>query len=293
MTTLKLVDLGGAYLARGSPASLVVVEGETAYVVDPGYPPKRGRLLRKAINKLGVRRVTVVLTHSHGDHVAATPSLSPDEVYAPLPEIAAAELPELREAVALGYPFHSKTGIMLFEPIGVNNVKPLQDGIGPLRVLPLPGHTFGHVGLLAGDVVYAGDSVFGDRLLERVGVPFYMDHRLAFKSMEKLAQVSSKSRMVVLSHGPLVSGEEALRLIEANRRRLEEISRLVREALKDRPMSSSEVAATILSRLGAEISPLSLVLASTTVRSFVAELYEKGELEPAVKDGRLVWMTKP
>jgi len=292
LVTLKLVDLGGAYLARGSPASLVVVEGGTAYVVDPGYPPERGKLLRKAINKLGVRRVAVVLTHSHGDHVAAVPSLSPDEVYAPLPEVAAAELPELREAVALGYPFHSKTGIMLFEPVRVDNVKPLQGGVGPLRVLPLPGHTFGHVGLLAGDVVYAGDSVFGDRLLERVGVPFYMDHRLAFKSMERLAQVSRRSRVVVPSHGPLVSGDEALRLIEANRRRLEEVGRLVGETLKDRPMSSSEVAAAVLCRLSAEISPLSLVLASTTIRSFIAELYEKGELKPFVRDGRLVWIAK-
>ena len=39
-------------------------------------------------------------------------------------------------------------------------VKP-GDRVGPFKVVPLPGHTFGHVGFYAEGILYAGNALFG------------------------------------------------------------------------------------------------------------------------------------
>ena len=44
-----------------------------------------------------------------------------------------------------------------------------------IEVIPLPGHSAGMVGYLIGKVIYAGDAVFGDRLIRKVGLPFLPD----------------------------------------------------------------------------------------------------------------------
>ncbi len=278
----------GAYVAKGSPATLIVVDGSTGYVVDPGYPPKRGKLLRKALKKLGVGEVVAILTHAHGDHVAALETLEPDEVYVHPAEIGSALIPECREALALGYPFHAKTDLMLFEPVSARRAKPLGSGVGPIEAIPLPGHTFGHTGLLFGKLLYVGDAVFGEKLLSKVGVPYFADHRAALASMELLLERVKGGEALLLSHGPLASGHEAARLVELNIERLAEVRRLVLSLLRG-AMSDYEVAYAVLQHLGGEVNPTALLLATVTVRSVLAELYEEGLIEPCIDGKRLAW----
>lgn len=291
LTSIKLRELGDdVFLASGSPATLIVIEGEIAYVVDPGCPSKRGKLLRKALAKRGVSKVIALLTHGHGDHVSAVPSLKPDLVLAPLLEIGQVIEPAFREGVALEYPFHRETDLMMFELIRVPEAEPLEDHeLNCLSPIELPGHTFGHVGFLKDKFAYVGDAVFGDKLLGRVGVPFYLDHRLALETIARLRDLVRGGFTLILSHGPVVKGGEALKLLDKNEKRLREVGRAILRVLRKGGLSDRELAFRVLGELGAETSPLSVLLASKTVKSFLAKYYEEGVVRVELRGGEIVW----
>lgn len=81
MALIKLLD--GIYLLRGSPSTLISIDGGNATIVDPGSSLERGKELRREISKLNVKRIAVILIHHHPDHIASIPNLKPDVVLAP------------------------------------------------------------------------------------------------------------------------------------------------------------------------------------------------------------------
>ena len=287
---LKIAD--NVYYAKGSPASLIVVEGEKAYVVDPGMPKDRGKLLRKAVLKLGVSEIVALLTHLHGDHLLAVEYLQPNEIFIP-PGEAFAVKPNVREGVALCYPFHVKCEkLTLFEPAVLFSYKFLESNAGPFHVVDLPGHSPYQKGFLLGNVLYVGDAVFGDKLIARVGVPYFFDHRQGLESMNELLEYAEKGFKLVLSHGPVVQDKQAVSLVEQNISTIQRIRQLVLEELEKRERCVSEIALRILKRLGAACDATSVVLAERTVRSILAEAFEEGIAEPSVSGDKLVWQFK-
>lgn len=152
------------------------------------------------------------------------------------------------------------------------------DGI---EAVPLPGHSPGMVGYsLRDQVLYAADSVFGDRLIAKVGVPFFLDHVSALERMNTLKEYVRDGFTIVPSHGPIVKGEKALKLIEAN---VSSIVR-VRDVVIDLLMSSgasgitSQEPAFRVAREFASIEPTPelLILNEITIKSILSELVDEG-----------------
>jgi cyclase len=63
-------------------ASYAIVDGEEALVYDTHVSVERGRLIREAVEAAGARRIVVVLSHWHLDHVAGTEAFADCEVIA-------------------------------------------------------------------------------------------------------------------------------------------------------------------------------------------------------------------
>ncbi len=285
---LEMAELSeGVYWVRGSPSTLVVLDGERGYVVDPGSSRERGKDMRKALERLGVRRVEVVLTHGHPDHVLALRTLKPERVYATGYEAVATGSLAFRNWSSFSFPFHRQSDILLFRAgeEEVTDVIKAGDRVGPLETVPLPGHTYGQIGVYVDGLLYAADSVFGDRLLRKVGVPFFQDHRLALETMRGL----TRYECLVVSHGPVVRGEEVKELVEQNVKWLGMLEEIVRKLIV-RPLGVDELTLSVLRELGAETSPPYLMLAATTVRSILAMLYDGGEAEPVCTDEGLKWV---
>jgi glyoxylase-like metal-dependent hydrolase (beta-lactamase superfamily II) len=134
-------------------------------VVDPGGD---GKLILVRLEKLELRPRYIVLTHAHFDHIAALPDLA-----AAFPD---ADIAIHRaEAARLG-PRSLETHRRDFNSIGANAYidalwKPLpeasillQEGetLGPFRVLHLPGHSPGSIGLYREEekILFSGDTLF-------------------------------------------------------------------------------------------------------------------------------------
>lgn len=63
-------------------ASYAILDGEQALVYDTHVSVERGRAIREAVEAAGARRIVVVLSHWHLDHVAGTEAFADCEVIA-------------------------------------------------------------------------------------------------------------------------------------------------------------------------------------------------------------------
>ena len=118
-----------------------------AAVVDPG--DEAARILAQA-KEDGVEIKLILLTHAHYDHTTGVA-----ELHKALPNVPVYLHPD--DAARLGTP--------VFPPLGMEST-PYKDGdvvrVGDIdvQVLHTPGHTPGGVCLMAGDVLFTGDTLF-------------------------------------------------------------------------------------------------------------------------------------
>jgi cyclase len=122
-------------------ASYAVVDGEEALVYDTHVSVEHGRFIRAALEAAGVRRITVLLSHWHLDHVAGTEAFADCEVLATV-----------------------RTGELLFE-----HREEIESGAleGPPAIAPLlmPTRTFAE----------ATELVVGSRRLRLIPVDIHSD----------------------------------------------------------------------------------------------------------------------
>ncbi|ABI57336.1 hydroxyacylglutathione hydrolase [Alkalilimnicola ehrlichii MLHE-1] len=139
-----------------------------AAVVDPGDAEP----VEAALRASGLRLSAILITHHHHDHTGGVEELlaaHPVPVYGPADESVPGVSQPLREPDAFEVP-----------------------GLGlPLRVLDVPGHTAGHIALVADGALFSGDALFAGgcgRLFE--GTPEQM-----YASLGKLAALPEATRV--------------------------------------------------------------------------------------------------
>ncbi len=284
---------GSTYVERGSPSTVIYVQGDTAYLIDPGQGEDRPKRLQKALRDLGAGRAVVLLTHYHSDHVEAVEPLSPVEVVASARDAPMVRDPELRVLSTFNYPLQPGDQLLPFRAAPVRVTRELRDeerSYGPIEVVQLPGHTEGHIGLSTPDgVLHAGDSLFGDRVLQKYGVPY---HRLpcdSMDSLERLSSIASRYEFIVPGHGPIVRGQEAGPLIELNLGALRSLVEGVEEALR-RPSDVRDVVQHVVrARPEASWTPDNLMLLEASVKGVIRCLRARGLVTLEVSEGDLRW----
>jgi glyoxylase-like metal-dependent hydrolase (beta-lactamase superfamily II) len=287
-------------IVKGSPATLVVDCNGWVYVVDPGHGRKRARQLAKLLASAG-GEVLFLITHYHSDHHSTLGEglLERLESAGVRATVASSKLdapalrdPALRILATFGYPLDPDDPVLPFRAPAVRVDLEVEGGgrLGPLELIELPGHTPGQLGALAPDgTLYAADSLFGLRVLERYGVPYHLDPCRALESLERLEDMLSRVERIQPSHGPLLSPDEAADVIKANKASIEGAIEAVRGALKNGPLPAGEVTGRVVGRLGGLKEAGFLMLIETTVRGILSCLRREGEVEPIVENGRLLW----
>ncbi len=286
----KLGD--SAFLYPGSPSTLIRLSESGAVLIDPGHGSGRHKDLRREVRKLGREIKAQLATHGHADHIAVAQRIS-----APLFmhrfEFSIAESPLNRELLTFGS--RAPEGFLVFqfpEEVKVHAVFEWGDELFGLKAIRFNGHSPGMTGFLDEEngLIYAGDSFFGERVIQSVGLPYLVDPELFKASIKELQNYAEKGYLLIPSHGKPVEGEEAAKLLNFNLKRVEETESLILDLLR-KPASMDELALRIMEHYGVEVTPQKLALNLVPVRAFIAELYNRGEIE-AVVDGGLKWRTK-
>lgn len=228
-----IVEVGsGVYLVAGSSTNWVIVkDGDTATLVDTGYPRDRERLLA-SLTAVGVAPgalAAVLITHAHNDHMGAAEHLRRahgTRVLMHRAELAHARR-EFLHQVSVGqvlangwrpgvlpWAVHAlRAGGTAHIPVVEPQPFPGEDVLdvpGHPVPVPTPGHTDGHCAyhlpdagiLITGDALVSGHPTSrrrGPQLLPRM---FHRDRGRALDSLTALEELTAE--VLLPGHGPAV-----------------------------------------------------------------------------------------
>ena len=286
------------YIVPGSPVSLVVKCDDSVWLVDPGMGRDRSSIVKEALFRLGINSYKILLSHCHYDHIEALSGFIGKKVYVSILEAGILMDPLIRETVTYGHnPLPRLLGLnrLFFKDLGINVIKyPLPEKIDCLELVDLRGHSPGLLGLKLGDdAVFLADSLFGDRLLMRVGIPYHLDLYTALYRLESTVKAfADEGYRAILSHGPVVEGKKFRRLVDLNIERIKKVIEFTEELLSKSYYTLEQLTINILKHLGAEPTPSNIYLGLVPVNSILNKLYQDPGLEYIIKDSGVKWRIK-
>lgn len=191
----------------GGTASCWLLRGENGSVLIDTGMENAERILRR-VQDADVR--LILLTHAHFDHITNTAFLA-RELGTPV-ALHPADLPLLKSQLARPLHAQGMRGQMLryfsqkmmqksletFSPeILLSDGMPLNDYGVDARVIELPGHTAGSVGVIAGNAIVVGDALMRMPFLSPPLI--FEDRPSSLKSVSRIRE--SGAKILLTSHG--------------------------------------------------------------------------------------------
>ncbi len=181
----------------------MVIDEKTkeAWIIDPGAEANR---IKSEIQKAGVKPVKILLTHAHGDHIAAVDELRD---YYKIPVlIHEKDHPLLISAeenlsAAFGMPVSARPaeGFLKAE-------EKLTLGSLNFEIVETPGHTPGGITIYGEKMAFTGDALFAGSI-GRYDFP-HSDGKVLFRSLKRLLELPDET-VVYSGHGPATTiGQE-------------------------------------------------------------------------------------
>jgi len=267
-----------------------------AVLIDSGGDKEAGRQIRQTLEERGWSLRLIVNTHSNADHIGGNAYLQKQtgcRIAATRLEAAFTTDPVLEPSFLWGAaPFRELRGKFLQAAPSTVGLLLAESGPVPgteLEALPLPGHFLQMIGVLTPDrVLFAGDGLFGEEVLDKHPVFFLYDVAAHLRTLERLEGLAPQ--WTVPGHGRPV--REAGPLIAANRAALLRTAEAV-ASICVTPITFEEILAELCSLFAIELNPSQYVLVGGTLRAFLSWHCDRGSLRPTFAQGRMLWSAGP
>lgn len=296
MDLIRLTD-NAYHLRAGSNAGLLV-SGTRALLVDSGLDRDAARRILKHLAALQVEVAAVVITHAHADHFGGAGELkrrTGAPVWAPTFEAAVISNPALEPVYlfAGAQPIKELEGkFILAPPCPVDSL--LQPGrqeiVGfEVEVIPAPGHAHNQVmvGAPQEGVCFAADAFFPPEVLDKYGIPFYVDIGQTLATLAVLATLPY--HIFAQGHGDAHDRSSLEHVLDYNIARIETMRALVCAALTT-PSDDSRILKHVADALELRIEqPAIYYLTRTTIHACLNSLRRAGLAELSLVDNRLLW----
>jgi len=294
MELIQLTD--SAYQLRsGANAGLIAQDGQ-AVLIDTGLDRDTAKKILRAIDGLSLQLAGIVITHAHADHfggAALLRSRTGAPVYAPALEAAIVENPLLEPLYLFSGaspPAELRHKFTLAEACPVDGL--IESGevtIGGVRIraIAAPGHAPNQMMIAGGGACFVADACFAPEILEKHGIPFYVDVIQAAATLASLPNLDGSYAAFVPGHGEAVAfigpwaGENAARLAE--------IRQAVADALREATELGDIVFQTAMRLKVAIENPVIYYLTQTTVLACLSALEASCAAAAQVIDNRLHW----
>lgn len=158
-----------------------------------------------------------------------------------------------------------------------------------LEVIDLPGHSFDMIGLRTpDDVVFLADALVSEEAIQKYQVSFLYDVKGYLATLQKVEQM--QARLFIPSHA--AATEEIAPLARANREKIVQIIEYLLN-LCQAPHSFEEILQAVFHQYALTMDCNQYVLVGSTVRSYLAYLYQQQKLSFRFVSNRMLWQTQP
>lgn len=293
MASLKLCHLAGNTYYIPAPTIIGMYEKDGyAILIDSGNDKEAGRQINKLLEERGLHLELILNTHSNADHIGGNAFLQKKtgcRIAATRLEAAFIQNPVLEPAFLFGgYPFRElQRKFLMAQPSMVTDIIPSSgDILGTgLEALPLPGHFFDMIGIKTPDnVLFIADCLFPEPVMSKYHIFFLYDLHAQFETLQRVQAL--EAGWYVPSHGePL---QNISTLVEINRRKIEEILGAV-ESFCAYPSHTEDILSRVCKRYGIELDAEQYVLVTSTLKSYLSYLMDKGNIESVFEGRTLRW----
>ena len=241
----------------------------------------------------GIEVDRVAITHGHADHFSIAHTLRGQgaRVAAARDDALLVENPDINIRGMFSW---AKPGDVLVTKLFRGVPCPVDEYLDDwsderAEVIPLPGHTVGHYGVLTRDgVLFTGDALYPAPLWEQHPLPYAIDPGMVAESLERIR--TTECEWIVPAHARPARREDAEADIDYHLMQLREIEELIVERLATEHTTEQAIAMVSAERGLAE-NPAAYWLAVTTVKGYLGGLLDRGLVEFFVRDHAGWWRT--
>jgi len=230
-------------------SSVLVAEGSSALLIDPGVTPDEIDRIDRRVAELGATVEGILVTHAHSDHLCGLGAFPAAEAW--MGPLAAAVVDGGRAAESVAALAQAHGHIYLGQPRCDRVLEPgiaAQVGTFVVESLPMPGHTADGVGyrVRAADVLAMGDYI------SPYEYPFVYHSSASYRAT--VAAVldilhSDPPALIVTGHGGLLDAGRAISIAEEDAAYLRELHAVVLDAIRGGAGHDAAV------RAGASVEP--------------------------------------
>lgn len=259
------------------------------WLIDSGSDKDAARKVWKHISEQGWTVQGILATHSNADHVGGCKLItqrSGCKVYSAPIERAVIENSVLEPSMLYGgYPPKAlRNKFLMAESVPCEDIAaaPLPDG---LKIIPLGGHFLDMFGVLTPQgVFFCADAVFSRTVVEKYHINFVYDVAAALDCLEHLSEIECK--WVLPAHAELT--DCIAELAKLNRDKMLEICSLLK-SICAREKCFDDIIKEVFDLYGLELSFAQYVLVGSSLRSYLAFLLDRGELEALFFGNKMQW----
>lgn len=280
------------YIDCPAKIGIYTAGGENVWLIDSGNDKSAGKKVKQILEKNNWRLSGILNTHSHADHIGGNRYLQGQtgcRIYAGGVETAFTEYPVLEPSFLYGgYPCKDlRHKFLLAQESCVSDFS--EEGFPKeIEVIPLPGHSFDMVGFRIPDqTVFLADCLSSRATLEKYAVPFIYDVGAYLDTLDMVEDM--EAAVFVPSHAEV--SPDIRELVRFNREKVHEIAEKVLSVCEE-PLNFETVLQKIFQGYGLAMNFEQYALVGSTIKSFLAWLRDREELDVVFEDQKMMWKRK-
>lgn len=287
---MELIQVGEKtyYLKNATNIGIYKIDNNKVYLIDTGNDKEAGKKILKIIEEQGWSIEGIINTHSNADHIGGNKLIQDRtncNVYAYNIEKCFTENPILETSFLYGgYPFKDIRNKFLLakesKAILINNNLP--EG---LEYFALRGHFFDMIGIKTSDNVYfLADSLFSEETISKYHLFFIYDVKEYINTLDYLGTLNGK--LYIPSH--CEATKDITSLININKNKIQEIINKICNICQTQ-ISFEVILKNIFSEYHLVMDANQYILVGSTIRSYLAYLYDENKLTYVFKDNQMFW----